>query len=440
MFPRILALLWLASLLGFPRERGQEEPADAAEISRALLYHPARSIESATDAIMLRAARFTYRFGLSTSQWTVARESNLDPERDKPEPVTQYTVARLARTYRFSGIADEDGGILEIHRTDQAELLARLILWTRPQLAAAWLARWRQDMPNASAEQLARDLEPAEPEVAAVAEDAAHLWLAIRHYAGEGSLGLGTLVRLELETRQVKVFQPRALATSSITHVAVAGDALWLGTYREGEGFIEPTAGLVRFDPASGGLQTYLPGSSPLVGQIVTAMRALNDSLWVATDAGVCRIVLPEHNWTCWRIASMVSVAQAAAVSDRPGGTPARRLPPSSYEVRWANVNFLELITPDPVEGWIRAEELAELKGRGFEMAAYELANTYGDGATPVRLLRAPEGDPLEAAVVYRAALEPVGDVTRDGWQRVRARVGWIPRAGLDVAPRILPP
>ncbi|MFY9583274.1 MAG: hypothetical protein WAR21_02130, partial [Candidatus Acidiferrales bacterium] len=60
----------------------------------------------------------------------------------------------------------------------------------------------------------------------------------------------------------------------------------------------------------------------------------------------------------------------------------------------------------------------------------------------PIRLLAKPGGDPLAGALVYRAPLERMGSPTPAGWQRVRARVGWISRKGLEVAPvvRRVPP
>jgi hypothetical protein len=54
-----------------------------------------------------------------------------------------------------------------------------------------------------------------------------------------------------------------------------------------------------------------------------------------------------------------------------------------------------------------------------------------------MRLLEKPEADPLAAAQVYRAPLESLGSPTPQGWQRVRAQIGWIGRKDLDVAPVI---
>ena len=47
--------------------------------------------------------------------------------------------------------------------------------------------------------------------------------------------------------------------------------------------------------------------------------------------------------------------------------------------------------------------------------------------------------DPLAGALVYRAPLERVGPATAEGWQRVRARFGWISRAQLEIVPVVQP-
>jgi hypothetical protein len=435
--------LCLLNLLCFPALAfSQQPPADAAEISRDLLYQPAIRIDADEHAVLFRAERFTYRFDRASGQWEVRREANIRPG-DVPRGVRRHRHESSGNTYEFAAADDDKEGILEIRPFADAagEPMARVRLWTRRQLAEKWFDKLRHDSSAESPAELERELEVAEPEVAAVADDGTHLWLAIRHYAGEGSLGLGSLVRFDPRTNEAKVFQPSELVTSSVTHLVISGGALWLGTMREGEGHIEPTAGLVRFDPATGAVQTYRPGDSPLLGSIVTALRAEDSTLWVATDEGICRVGVegvPE-SWTCWRIAPGVRITAAVPVSNRPGGKPRGQLPPGTYEVRWANVAFLEVLTPDAMEGWLEADDLEDYAARQFDARGYELANTYGGGAGVMRLVEKLGGDPLSAAQVYRAPLEPIGPPDSEGWQRVRARAGWLPRANLQVTPQIQP-
>ena len=432
------SFLCFLCFLSFPAlAPAQQPPVDAADISRELLYHPARRIEATGQRVLFRAAQFTYRFDPASTHWEGARENNFSPA-EAGRSLKSYTSARLSAEYRFKAAASDDEGILEIRRGAEPEPVVRLRLWERKQLAAVWLASLRQDTPSLTAEALAKDLEVADPEVADVADDGTHFWLAIRYAGGEGSLGIGTVVRFDPNTNAAKFFQPPELATSSVTHVVAAGGALWLGTLRSGEGATVVTKGLVRFNAATGEVRSYLPGSSRLVGSIVTALASHGETLLVATDAGMCRIEQPGvagESWACWRIVPTVRLAEPAPVSNRPGVRPGGRLPAGSYEVRWTNAAYFEVVTPDWIEGWVAADDFQEYTRLRFEAEPYELVNA--GGPTPMRLLAKPGSDPLAGALVYRAPLEPTGAATAEGWQRVRARVGWISRKDLEVAPVI---
>ncbi len=438
-----LCSLGLLGLLGFsaPPARTQQPLVDAAEISRALLSHPARLIESAWAGAELRfavfrAAEFTYRLDGAEGQWQVTRQKN-DQVAAAIAPRKAYRSERLGAEYRFAAASTDDEGILEI-RTG-AELLARLRLWESKQLTATWLAVLRQETPSLTAEALAKDLEIADPEVAGVADDGAYFWLAIRYSAAEGALGIGTLLRFDPKTNDAKIFQPAESATASLTHIVSLAGALWLGTLRPGDGAVFPAKGLVRFDPASGEVRSHLPGPSRLLGSIVTALEGHGGALLVATDAGMCRIEDAGgsgESWTCWRIVPTVRLTAPTPVSNRPGAPPGGQLPAGSYEVLWANTAFFEVVTADWMEGWVRAEDFEEYARLHFEAEPYELGNS-GGGPGPMRVLAKPDADPLQGAQVYRAPLERVGVPTAAGWQRVRARVGWIPRDTLEVAPVI---
>ena len=436
-------ILCLLCLLCFPCFlASQQPPVDAGEISRGLLYHPARRIDATEQGLLFRAAQFTYRFAPASGQWEVRREKNPSVAEVAPA-VKTHKSARLAAEYRFIGTSTDEEASLQIRRGPEESLkvepFAPLVLWKRRQLAAAWLAFLRRDTPSLTAEALAKDLEVADPEVADVADDGSFLWLAIRHSAGEGELGIGTVVRFDARTNEAKVYQPPELATSSVTHIATAGGAIWLGAARFSEGTVYATKGLARFDPNTGEVRSDLPKSSPLLGRVVTALRAEGNLLWVATDAGMCRLALPKEEWTCWRIAPTVKLAAPAPVSNRPGAPPGGRLPAGSYEVRWANAAFLEVITPDSIEGWVAADDLEDYARRNFETDPYELGNPSAGGIAAMRLLEKPGGDPLLGAQVYRAPLKPVGPASPGGWRRARAHVGWISRKDLEVVPVIEP-
>ncbi len=439
VFLRPRLLLQFLCLVVLPASSAQQPPVDAADISHDLLYHPARTIEFRRGGVHFRAAEYTYAFDPATGTWKVTREKNAIP---KERSLSSYRSERLGAEYRFKGESTEDEGILEIRVGENPEPLFRLVLWKRPQLAAAWAEVLREEMPGRTESQRSEELEAAEPEVAAVVDDGSRLWLAVFHYAGEGWYGLGTIVLFDPQEKQARAVQPQAIATSAVTHMVEAGGFFWLGTMRQREGGVSPAAGLVRFDPASGDWKSYPPGKLPLAGSIVTALRGDDKNLWVGTDAGLCRVTLPEELWTCWRIVPTVRLPAPVPVANRPGGQSGGNLPAGTYEVRWANTGFLEVLTPDWIEGWISSEDLEEYSKGGFDAASYELGNTYAGGASVMRLVDKPEGDPLKGAVVFRALLEPApvksGEPPRPaGWTRVRARIGWISREGLVVTPEI---
>ncbi len=413
---------------------------DAAELSAQWLYHPAREIEF-RDAVLFRAERFSYRWDRQSQQWQVQAEDNSE-RLPADSAIEEYESERQEALFQFFGEADEERATLDVHRSFAQggfEVLARLRLWDRGRLAEAWLEYFREDAPDLTLDQLAEDLVVARPEVAAVLEDGPNLWLGIRYDTNQGALGLGTVVRLDAATGQVTLFQPEALLTSSVTHLARFDGRLWIGARRFGDGEVEPTVGLAELDPQSGRLLSHRSGKpTGFLGHVVTAMAAENEALWVGTDEGICRLAKSKV-WSCWRMVPTVTLESAVAASNFPRGPAVRQLAPGQYEVRWATEDSLEVVTPDAVEGWARTDEVAEFEQRNFYEAAFELANTSAGGAGILHLLPTLAASPLESTQVVRIPVERVGPPESDGWQRCRARVAWIPSAGRSVVPQLAP-
>src|SRR5574341_177460 len=143
-------LLCLLSFLSLPSLRAQQPPVDAADISRELLYHPARAIESRGGAILFRAAEYTYTLEPATAAWRVIREKNAFPA---ARSLNSYRSERLGVEYRFKGESTDEEGTLEIRAGPDPEPIVRLILWNRTQLAKAWAAILREEMPGRSERQ-----------------------------------------------------------------------------------------------------------------------------------------------------------------------------------------------------------------------------------------------------------------------------------------------
>ncbi len=421
----------------------QDRPVDAAEIARNLLYQPARRIDVSSGTLLFRAAEFTYRLDASGG-WQVVREKNDVSAGLRSGPHwKEFTSARLGAAFRFTGMSTDNEAFLEIRRVGPdgppSEPAARIRLWDRKQLAAAWLDLARQDAASLTASEFEHDLEIGDPDISEVADDGAALWLAVRYGGGEGAYGIGSIVRFDPQTNGTRLYQPEELAESAVTHIAANGSVIWLGAERLIEGGVQPTVRLAQFRPEGKNLRSFPPGSAAMPGSIVTAIRAEAGMLWVATDAGICRSGSSEDAWTCWQILPMVRITAALQVTNRPGGTRRRPLPPGSYEVRWANAVYIEIVTPDALECWIANDDLEDSVKLRFQSDAFELGNESGGGATPMHLLDKPDGDPLTGALVYRAPLLPVSESTSGGWQRVSAHVGWLSRRNLEILPVIQP-
>jgi hypothetical protein len=91
-----------------------------------------------------------------------------------------------------------------------------------------------------------------------------------------------------------------------------------MGTNISGEGnqYI-PASGLVAYRPdsqnlSSGAVTSYNVNNSPLVGAIPDKLRLEDDTLWVSTGNGVCKLKWQAADnpasWSCWRFALMAKL------------------------------------------------------------------------------------------------------------------------------------
>lgn len=450
--PHLLALLSLPCFLASLPVPPQNPPSDAAEISRDLLFLAPTRIEplpmlETSSRYRFFAGRFIYTeagpgeapprsaAGLSFPGWIVTLAKD-------PLPVFGSGGARKlsfvmgGEDYTITGRSDDDRSTLDLSRTGAPEPIITAVLWTRAQLAAPWLPVLKRHKRGLTAASLQQDLEVADPVIYAVEPAGDSLWVGLGHSAGEGELGLGTVVRFDIKEKQARVFQPPELATCDVTQISVVGaDALVLGTRRWYEKTVEPCAGPVRFRPTTGKSEKLSVGGTPLENTITTA---LNQG-WVATDEGICRI-LGGAVMGCLRIIPSVALKAPVTVFNKPGEKSGSELKPGDYEVLWANQSFLEIATKDSYDAWLAADDYAEAAARNFDAEPYKLLNT-STGFSPIRPLMKPAGEPLEGTLVFRAPLEkretPQG--TPAGWVKVRIHAGWIERGSLEVVPKLVP-
>jgi hypothetical protein len=161
---RRLGFSFLACLLAcscLAQRAQQPQFADAAEISRDMLYQPANSIEPSAGAVLFRAPRFTYRFDSAAQTWQVTSENNFPGESPPTITVKSFTAAN-GTLYRFTASGDEKAAFLDIREGPapptnaprESEPLARVALWTLEDLQRIWSRRLVE--------------EAAEPEVSGV--------------------------------------------------------------------------------------------------------------------------------------------------------------------------------------------------------------------------------------------------------------------------------
>ncbi len=432
----VFALLVLSS-----PSPSQNPPADAAEISRDLLYlAPTRVAPGPSTGMpetVFSSKSYSYRY-VEREGWSVTPVAG-SPAEAESERRGKRTFTLAGESYTLTPFSDDDRATLALSRQGDPEPLVTAVLWNREQLLAAWLPVLQRQKKALTAAALQQDLEVGDPILYAIELAGDSVWVAVGHSTGEGELGLGTVVRFDVKSKQARVFKPGEIATCAVTHLSVTSpDSLLLGTRRQYEGSISPCAGLVLFHPSSQQLEKIAPVASPLSGAIVTALNSTG-RVWVATDKGICGGA-PEGPWHCWRIVPTVTLKSATQITNKPGEKSGSELKPGNYEVLWANQAFLEIATKDSYDAWLAADDFAEAAARNFDAEPYKLLNTSGS-FSPIRPLVKPGGDALQGTLVYRAPLErlPTPQGTPAGWAKVRVHAGWIERGKLEIVPKLIP-
>jgi hypothetical protein len=432
----------------------QNPPLDSSEISRDLLYvAPSRAeMRAAGDVVWTAYAGTRFEYGEPLGKWLTQRSAatRTEPQK-KTRVVSDFPGA--AGLYELVGSSDDDRATLALRKKGTQEPLAEATLWDRDRLVEAWLPELRKQKPELTAEALRQDLEVADPEVRATAQlptlsksanDQAIL-VAAGQSAGEGELGLATIVKFEPDTRGVTVYHPADLLTCEVSAIGVSvntrklSSTVWFGSQAVREGVISPCGGLSQLDLQSRQTVAVTGAKNPPIGSMVTLLDP-GGSLVVATDAGICNLQWnTEDSWDCWRFVPTVTPREETPVANRPGDKPYGKLKPGDYEALWANQNYLEVVTQDSFDAWLAADDYTEAAAHHFDTEPYKLLNTSSGGPAPIRPLAKPNGEPLQGALVYRAALEklPTPPGTPNGW--VRAHVGWIARGQFDVVPKLIP-
>lgn len=444
---RLLPVVFLSTTLLFSgaRSAAQRQTADAAEISRDLLYlAPQHVTFSSTGGAPAPTfiLRTGYAYQLAGGEIRATAGHRAELKEYDAVPKGKRTISAGGMEYTLTPQSDDDRATLSLSTAGAVEPITAVV-WTREQLATAWLPLLQNNHKGQTAAALRQDLEVSDPVIYDLQADGDSVWAAIGHSTGESELGIGTVVRFDLAAKRPKVYQPRETDTCAITKLAIGADkAVWLTSRRQYEGTIQPCAGLLRLEPATGQTHAIALPLAIHSGTMVTAVAADTPRLWAGTDAGLCSLSGIDY-WSCLRIVPSVSLKADTPMSNIPGDKPSGKLKPGDYEVRWANTAFLEVVTQDSFDAWIAADDFQEAAARNFDIEPYKLLNTAGGGVAPIRLFAKP-GDAdggVAGALVYRAELKRLyaSTPTPAGWVRVRARIGWIERKNLEVVPKTIP-
>jgi len=418
----------------------QDQPSDAAEITRDLLFLAPSGLDTqvrkpTAATFVSRRFQCTYKGG---SEWVVEllRGGSAEAFGVKRGKVP-FTWG--GTPYTLAGHSDDDRAMMEVFKSGDPEPIVEAFLWNRELLATAWFPMLEKQKRGMTADQFRQDLEVADPLIYALQTAGDSLWVALGHSTGEAEVGLGTVIRFDLRAKQAKLYQPPEVAACAVTQMLAASDnSVWFAAQRQYEGTILPCVGVMRLDTSTGEISKIAQPGTPPANSVVT-MIGESEGVWIGTDAGICK-GSANGPWQCWRIVPTIALKTETPVSNRPGEKPSGKLPPGDYEVFWANVGFYEVTTKDSLDAWLAADDFTEAAARNFDAEPYKLLNTASP-PTAIRLMDKPGGDPLGGAISYRAALEklPTPQGTPPGWVRVRARIGWIPRADLQVVPKFLP-
>ncbi len=180
----------------------------------------------------------------------------------------------------------------------------------------------QQILYNLEQAQQAGVIELGDPEISQVVVYGDRLFWSIFAYRGEGFGGVATIVSYDPATQKINVIKPSEIADQIINDLVITGTpdnpTFWIATQLTGEGnpYI-PSMGLVAYRPhnsdyTEGEISSYRVRNSPIVGAIPTKLKAEEDSLWIGTGNGICKVewqtIDNNDSWHCWRFAVMAKL------------------------------------------------------------------------------------------------------------------------------------
>ena len=239
----------------------------------SFIYHTVRQDR---EALLFLGDGNAVRFDCSSRTWSM-QDTGLSPPSESPKaPVFAYE--------RFNqGILVKDGAGKHQY------------LFPLPSFNA--YRRWRSDpRPDYELNSI----------VGTLVQRDSTLWFDINFYAGEGSTGIGGLGMFDLATRKFGVLRHRFLAGSSLNHLPLHDDWLFVGTGVHGELEDYGDVGLVIVDFARGRIADLNEKNSPLLGSMFDDIKVVKGRLWLLTDGAIVGWNITSNAWCAARMDSVV--------------------------------------------------------------------------------------------------------------------------------------
>jgi hypothetical protein len=115
-----------------------------------------------------------------------------------------------------------------------------------------------------------------------------YIYFGINAYRGEGNDSVGGIGRYDPRSGKMEIRRPVELRETNVTHLAMDGKTLWIGTGGDYEcaGTV-PTKGLLGYDWDDDHLVSDMRGEKNMCGFLVRGSLVRGDTLVVATDTGL---------------------------------------------------------------------------------------------------------------------------------------------------------
>ncbi len=215
-------------------------------------------------------------------------------------------------------------------------------------------------------------------------------WFAVDFYDGEGYSGLGGLGIYDWGKEKFGIVRDSLLVSSSCGLLANAGDTIFVATNFDGEYGPYGDHGLILVDIKKGTIAQIPPYKKPLDGNYFSAIKLINNKLWITTDRSIVYWDLKSNIWKSITVENVIT-SRNCFIYRRPikyspfksGNYPTNIIYDSTIvfhplkkdvllEYLWPLNGFAEVKSQTEITGWISKERYEQIsKGSGYDSFFY---------------------------------------------------------------------